>query len=38
MSYFTTIDTFFVVPLNTTDGEIEKINVLLEVLEDSGVG
>ena len=38
MSYFTTIDTFFVVPLNTSDGEIQKINVFLEILEDSGVG
>ena len=38
MSYFTTIDTFFIVPLNTSDGEIQKINVFLEILEDSGVG
>ena len=38
MSYFTTIDTFFVVPLNTSDGEIQKINVFLDVLEESKAG
>ena len=38
MSCFTTIETFFVVPLNCSDGEIQKINFLLQFLEKSGVG
>ena len=38
MSYFTTLETFFVVPLDTSDGEIQKIHFLLDVLEGSGVG
>ena len=38
MSYFTTNDTFFIVPLNTSDGEIQKINVFLGILEESRVG
>lgn len=38
MSYFTSIETFFVVPLNCTDEEIQKIDFLLEVLEESGIG
>lgn len=38
MSYFTSLETFFVVPLNTYDGEIQKINYLLTILEKSGVG
>ncbi len=38
MSYFTTLETFFVVPLNTSDGEIRKIHFLLDILEKSGAG
>lgn len=38
MSYFTTKETFFIVPLSTNDGEIEKIDYLLHILEESGVG
>lgn len=37
MSYFTTSETFFVVPLDTSDEEIQKINVLLKILDKSGV-
>lgn len=38
MSYFNTNETFFVVPLSTSDGEIKKINYLFNILEKSGVG
>lgn len=38
MSYFTTRDTFFVVPLNMSDEEIKKIDFLASILEKSGVG
>lgn len=38
MSYFTTRDTFFVVPLNMSDEEIQKIDYLSCILEKSGVG
>ncbi len=38
MSYFTSIETFFVVPLDMSDEEIRKINFLLQILERSGVG
>ncbi len=38
MSYFNTNETFFVIPLSTNDGEIEKINFLFNILEKSGVG
>ncbi len=38
MSYFTMCETFFVVPLNISDEEIQKINFLLNILEESGVG
>ena len=38
MSYFTSLDTFFVVPLDTSDEEIQKIHFLLDILEKSGVG
>lgn len=38
MSYFTSRETFFVVPLDTNDGEIQKIDILLKILEESGVG
>lgn len=38
MSYFTTLETFFVVPLDTCDEEIQKIGFLLMILEKSGVG
>ena len=37
MSYFTTTETFFVVPLDVCDGEIKKIEFLLSILEKSGV-
>jgi len=37
MSYFTTRDTFFVVPLNISDEEIQKIDYLAHILEKSGV-
>lgn len=37
MSYFTTIETFFVVPLDTYDEEIQKIDFLLTVYEKSGI-
>ena len=32
MSYFNTNETFFVIPLNTNDEEIKKINYLLALL------
>lgn len=38
MSYFNTNETFFVIPLNTNDEEIKKINYLFYILEKSGVG
>ena len=38
MSYFTTSELFFVVPLDVSDGEIQKIDFLLQILEKSGVG
>ncbi len=38
MSYFNTNETFFVIPLNSSDGEIRKINCLFDILEKSGVG
>lgn len=38
MSYFTTSETFFVVPLDVRDGEIQKIEFLLQILEKSNVG
>ena len=38
MSYFTTRETFFVIPLSTYDGEIQKIDNFLILLEKSGVG
>ena len=38
MSYFTTRDIFFVVPLDTSDGEIQKIDYLAYILEKSNVG
>ena len=38
MSYFTSLETFFVVPLNCSDEEIQKIDFLLMILEKSGVG
>lgn len=38
MSYFTSIETFFVVPLDAYDGEIQKIDFLLMILEKSGIG
>lgn len=38
MSYFTTSETFFVIPLNVSDEEIQKIDVLLKILEESNVG
>ena len=38
MSYFTSTETFFVVPLDTYDGEIQKIDFLLMILEKSGIG
>lgn len=38
MSYFNTIETFFVFPLSSSDEEIQKINYLLHILEKSGVG
>lgn len=38
MSYFTTSETFFVIPLNTSDEEIQKIEFLLEILEKSNIG
>ena len=38
MSYFTTRDTIFVVPLNMSDEEIHKIDYLAYILEKSGVG
>ena len=38
MSYFTSIETFFVVPLDISDEEIQKIHFLLDILEKSGVG
>ena len=38
MSYFTTRDTFFVVPLDMSNGEIQKIDYLAHILEKSNVG
>ncbi len=38
MSYFTTKETFFLIPLSMDDGEIQKINYFLEILEKSKVG
>lgn len=38
MSYFTTIKTFFVVPLDTYDEELQKIEFLLMIYEKSGIG
>ena len=38
MSYFTTTESFFVVPLSNNDEEIRKIDYLLLILEESGVG
>lgn len=37
VSYFTSKDLFFIVPLNTSDEEIRKIDLYLEILEKSGV-
>ena len=34
MSYFTTTESFFVVPLSNNDEEIRKIDYLLLILED----
>ena len=38
MSYFTTHETFFVIPLSTYDEELRKIDNFLILLEKSGVG
>lgn len=38
MSHFNTIETFFVIPLNINDEEIQKINYLLVILEKSNIG
>ena len=38
MSYFTTRDTFFIVPLNMSNEEIQKIDYLAHILEKYGVG
>ena len=38
MSYFTTHETFFVIPLSQCDEEMQKIDHFLILLEKSGVG
>ena len=38
MSYFTTHETFFVIPLHVHDEELRKIDIFLILLEKSGVG
>ena len=38
MSYFTMRDIFFVVPLDVTDEELQKIDYLAYILEKSGAG